>query len=293
MEIKMAEEETTTTESTDTTETTTESKQESNWYDSIDADTRGYWENKGWFKPGESTPEQVLLENAKAYRELEKFKGASEKDLLKLPKEGDTDAWSKVYERLGRPESADKYELPEVGAGQTLNEDAAKWYKETAFELGLNSNQAKAMFEKYAAFEGEIQKAAIEGAKAQFDEELLEVKKDWGHQYDERKELALRAAKTAGLTENDINLMGSAIGTGKAYNLLAKLGDTFSEDKRVDGESQAGFGMSPDAAKNKLTEFTAADIMKITTNKNSKEFKEWQRLNDIAYGVEVKTAVSS
>ena len=76
------------------------------WYESLGlADENiGVIQTKGW-------------ENADAlissYRELEKHIGADKNDFIKMPKVGDgeTPDYSEVFARLGRPETADGYEL--------------------------------------------------------------------------------------------------------------------------------------------------------------------------------------
>jgi hypothetical protein len=214
------------------------------WYDSLDEDTRGYLENKGWFKPNESKPEDVLLENIKAYRELEKFKGANEKDLLKLPKEGDEEGLNEFYKKLGRPDEPSGYEFKPL-EGQTPNEDMLAVMQDVMFKNGIPKEQGEALFSEYAKLEAQIAEQYAETINADQELQLHELKKEWGDQYNERKDLALRAAKMFGMESQDVDMMAAGWGTKKTYDMLSKMGDVLREDSRIDGDSTASFGMSP------------------------------------------------
>lgn len=281
------------TETTETTEVTTEAKDTptTNWWDDIDEDTRGYVENKAWYKDGKD-PKDVLLDSVKAYRELEKFRGANENELLKLPKEGDADGWAKVYDKLGRPESPDKYEFvaPE---GRELDTEAVGMFAKTAHELGLTKGQAEKVFDVYTQYETQMVEQQRESIKQQSEQEIHDLKKEWGAQYDERKNLALQAAKHFDIGETDVNYMEAALGLKKTYDILGRFGDALREDKRIDGGSVTTFGLTPAAAKNKLSEYSPSKLLEIAGNTNSAEYKEWQRLNDIAYGTDELRSTNS
>jgi hypothetical protein len=77
----------------------------------------------------------------KSHLELTKMLG----DRVKVPGENATEEeLSKFYTKLGRPETADQYELTEytdLPEGFTLNEDEIKEYRDLAFKLGLNNKQ--------------------------------------------------------------------------------------------------------------------------------------------------------
>ena len=255
-----------------------------NWWGDVDEDTRGYVENKAWYKEGKE-PKEVMLESVKAYRELEKFRGANENELLKLPKENDAEGWGKVYDKLGRPESAAAYEfkLPE---NREFNADAVTAFGDAAHSLGLSKGQAEKVFDVYTQYETKMIEEAHAAIKQQSDQEIHDLKKEWGAQYDERKNLALQAAKHFDVDATDVNMMEAALGIKKTYDILGRFGDALREDKRIDGGSVSGFGLTAAAAKNKLSEYTPSGLLEMAKNQNSAEYKTWQRLNDVAYGVE-------
>jgi len=76
--------------------------------------------------------------------ERDKFAGGA----VAIPKDDDADAWDKVFSRLGRPESSDKYELAvpaDLPETVPYDEDMAKGFKDQAHELGLTQKQASSL----------------------------------------------------------------------------------------------------------------------------------------------------
>ena len=107
------------------------------WYSTVNQENHGYIENKGW-----KGPDDML----NSYMGLEKMRGVPEDQILKIPLAEDADGMNEMYNRLGRPETADGYELGlEEG-------DYSKWYTETVHGLGLNNEQAKGLQSGYVAF---------------------------------------------------------------------------------------------------------------------------------------------
>ena len=260
------------------------SNQAATWFDSFEPTERGFIENKGWGNK-DAKPEEVLKNTLKSYQELEKFRGASPEELIKLPKADDAEGWKKVYQRLGQPESPDKYSEFQMPEGRQANPDLVKSFREIAHGAGLNDAQQKAIAEGYAGLEAKMVAAANEARKAEFDTEMMNLKGEWKGQFDERKELAKRAGQSLGLAEGEIDLLSEAWGAAKAYKFLAKIGDATQEGGRVTGDTKKDFGISPDAAKQKLEEITARpDFFNILKNQNSAEYREYQRYNYIANG---------
>src|SRR5512138_734393 len=69
------------------------------WYDGLDGETIGHWDNKGWKK---DDPKALATELTKAWKGLEKHFGAPADQILRLPKDAADDAgWSAVRQGLG------------------------------------------------------------------------------------------------------------------------------------------------------------------------------------------------
>jgi len=121
---------------------------------------------------------------AKQAYELDKFAGKA----IAMP--GDdaaADDWDKFWSRLGRPESAEQYDLkvPE-NLPETLpyDEDLAKGFKSKAHELGLTQKQAAALHDFVAEYQVEnVSKLTDQlGSSLQNDIDAANeaIRKEWG-----------------------------------------------------------------------------------------------------------------
>ena len=100
-------------------------------------------------------------------------------DKVVVPNNNSTDdQWNEVYDKLGRPESADKYQLDVKSDVVPFDESAIKSFTENAHKLGLNNKQAQGILEYYKnSMEGSAQQAKIdtETAQANAEQELRKV----------------------------------------------------------------------------------------------------------------------
>ena len=72
------------------------------------------------------------------------------KDKVAVPNKNSTDdQWNEVYDKLGRPESADKYSLNAKSDVVPIDDNAIKQFAENAHQLGLNNKQAQGILEFY------------------------------------------------------------------------------------------------------------------------------------------------
>ena len=97
---------------------------------------------------------------AKSYINATKMIG---QDKLVIPNNNSTDdQWNEVYSKLGRPESADKYELDSKSETVPMEESAIKSFAEQSHKLGLNNKQAQGILEFYKNnMEGTAQQSKI------------------------------------------------------------------------------------------------------------------------------------
>ena len=71
--------------------------------------------------------------------------------------------WNEVYDKLGRPESAEKYSLDAKSEVVNLDEAAIKSFAEQSHKLGLNNKQAQGILEFYKNnMEGTAQQEKID-----------------------------------------------------------------------------------------------------------------------------------
>ena len=219
------------------TPSTTETKQEvqsttttSTWKDSISEQYRN--------DPNiEKFTEADAL--AKSYINAVKMIG---QDKLVIPTNNSTEeAWNEVYDKLGRPESAEKYSLDAKSEVVNLDEAAIKSFAEQSHKLGLNNKQAQGILEFYKNnMEGVAQqeKIDIETAHAQAQQQL---RQEWGRDYDGK----IKQAKALAQANIDVNFLESQLKDGskvgdhpEAIKGFAKIASMMQEDKIVSTESE-------------------------------------------------------
>ena len=202
-------------------------------------------------------PIQSVENLAKAYVNASSMIG---RDKIPLPGEhSSAEDWGEVYDRLGRPESADAYALE---AGEEPDENLLGWFKNTAHEIGLNNTQAQQLMVAYNELaSGQEEEAPdLEGIRAQVTADL---RKEYGNAYDDRMSLANGMLSKLGneeLTEiqlSDGTLLGdhpefikSMVGIGEYIR------DKVSEDDFA-GFEKSNTAMTPSEAQDKLREIEA------------------------------------
>ena len=168
-------------------------------------------------------------------------------DKVAVPNNNSTDdQWNEVYDKLGRPESADKYKLETESETAPLDEGAIKSFAENAHQLGLNNKQAQGILEFYKnSMESSAQQTKIdtETSQAQAEQEL---RKEWGRSYDDNIKRAAQVAKAnmnseiLDLTLSDGRRLGDHPEIIKGFANIANL---MSEDKMIGtGEDNATSG---------------------------------------------------
>lgn len=151
--------------------------------------------------------------------------------LKELPGAEDKDAWNAVYAKLGRPDTAEGYELP-VPEGDTG--EFAKTSSSWMHEAGLNKSQAQALagkWNEHVAAQNAAQQAAIQ---KQSEMDMASVKQEWGANFEANKAIVSRAINEFAPPEfvemlSKSGLINSPIIT----NMFLKIGNAIGEDKSV------------------------------------------------------------
>ncbi|PLR52416.1 hypothetical protein [Chimaeribacter arupi] len=156
---------------------------------------------------------------------------APEPFLAALPEEGDADGWNALYAKLGRPESAEGYELPlpEGDAGEF-----AKTTAEWMHQAGLNKQQAQALATQWNAHQAQQAEAQQAALQKQVETDLSTIKQEWGAQFDENKALMSKAVSTFAPPEFIEMLDKSGlINSPVIAKMFLKIGAAINEDKSV------------------------------------------------------------
>jgi hypothetical protein len=246
------------------------------WTTGLPDAARGFVQTKGWKSPAD------LLGS---YQNLEKLMGADKAGRgVVLPKEDAApEDWAAFYNRLGRPESPDGYKLPvPEGDAGTFVKDAAQWFH----EAGLTPKQAETLAAKYAEWTGNVTGNTDAAYEQQSALDVVDLKKAWGKEYDAQTELARRAIREAGLTQEEAQMIERTLGLGKAVRVFASLGKQFAESPMRGGEGagRGSFGQTPEAARARIS---ALKGDKAWTQRylggDADARSEFERLHRIAY----------
>ena len=177
---------------------------------------------------------------AKSYINATKMIG---QDKVAVPTNNSTEeAWSEVYDKLGRPESAKKYSLDAKSKVVSLDDNAVKQFAETSHKLGLNNKQAQGLLEFYKTnMEGTAQQAKIDTETAQAQAEQT-LRSEWGREFDTKVKQAGSLAKANIKPEVlDMTLSnGTRLGDHpEIIKGFAKIAGMMAEDKIVSTESES------------------------------------------------------
>lgn len=197
----------------------------------------------------------------KQVKELEQFVGMDKIPLPTPPKEGATpeeiekynNQMGFVYGKLGRPESADKYDIKaEFPTEAPLSDEAMGIIKNAAFKEGMSNKQLNAVVSEYGKFlQGEVKKYNDEKIQAA-EAAVTAIKQKWGSGFDERVAIAQKAFVGLVNTDNLKKLFGGdKLGNDPEmleffYNLGTKLGEGAL------GGSPVALTMTPEAVKHKI-----------------------------------------
>lgn len=203
---------------------------------------------------------------ADAYTNQSKLLGADKARIALMPKDdNDKAGWDAFYKTQGRPETADKYALPEKRPDGSAYSDGDKAFQKSVLPIlhqaGLTQRQISAITPQWDTLVAGMTKAhddaLIAGQKTAADG----LRTEWGGEYDAKVGLAIDAIKhySAELKLGDAvvkELDGTTIGNNPALaKMLSYMGAQLKEDGLL-GKHAGGMGdgLSVDAAKTQIAE---------------------------------------
>lgn len=196
-----------------------------NWKDSLPEDLRAE-------KALESINDISGL--AKSYIHAQKLVGA---DKIPVPNKHATDEdWQAVYNKLGRPDSPDKYEF---NLGETtVDQNAMKAFKEAAHRNGLLPKQAEGIIKFYDEMTNNMLTDLNTKAEQGRMNAEQELKKEWGAAYNQKLQ-AVQAASQKYLSSDFAHLTlsdGTKIGDHPAFvKAFAAIASDLGEDQVISG----------------------------------------------------------
>ena len=165
------------------------------------------------------------------------------KDKVAVSNQNSTEEqWNEVFDKLGRPASADKYTLDVKSDVIPLNEGDVKQFAENAHKLGLSNKQAQGVLEFYKNnMEGQAHQSKVDTETSQVQAEQ-ELRKEWGRDFEVNVKRAGALAK-ANMNPDILDLeLKNGMRVGDHPELIkgfAKIASMMSEDKIVSPESDS------------------------------------------------------
>ena len=148
-----------------------------------------------------------------------------------------------IYEKLGlaAPEKAEDYGFTAMeGVDPEFAQTAQGWMH----ELGVPPKMATALAEKWNAFANAQREGLLREASEETAAELGRLQGEWGARYDERVEIARRAVRQFGFSEEQLAAMETSLGAGDLYRKFYDIGMRLNEGAFIEG-----FAVSPEAAR--------------------------------------------
>jgi len=176
---------------------------------------------------------------AKSYINATKMIG---QDKVAVPNKNSTeDQWNEVYDKLGRPESADKYSLNVKSDVVPIDEGSIKQFADNAHKLGLNQKQAEGILDFYKTnMEGMAQQSKVDTETAQA-QSAQELRQEWGREFDTNVKKAGALAK-ANMNPEILDMeLKNGMRVGDHPEIIkgfAKIAGMMSEDNMVTTESE-------------------------------------------------------
>lgn len=185
---------------------------------------------------------------ARSYVNAQKLIGADKIPMPVNPSDEDLD---RIYNRLGRPETPDGYQLN--ADGNIVTEELVKDFADFSHKLRLTPEQASSIMDYYRSSVEQTNAGSVEQAEEfrKTTEEAL--KSEWGRAYDQKLNQAVNAAKEFSNPEIfDLQLSdGSRLGDNpefiKTFAKIAEFRQTVTSEDTISENAQSNV-MTPKQA---------------------------------------------
>lgn len=193
------------------------------WTTSIPEDIRPLVQAKGW-----KSPADVVT----SYREAEKLLGAN-----RLPSPQPTwkdEDWGKLFGAIGRPETPDKYGLPDVklpDGAPTIDENILKEVRAEFHGLGLTDKQFKGVMARYLNTLGKSHEALTQERNNQVAQAEQALKAEWKDGYQANLDIAKSVIRKFATPEDATRLAETGWGNDpQMIRMLHNIGKGMLED---------------------------------------------------------------
>lgn len=198
-----------------------------------------------------------------SYRNLEQHMGLPPDRLLKLPGEKATaEDWAGVWDRLGRPKDPNGYQipLPEGDKG-----DFAKAMAPIFHEAGLTQAQVKVLAERANKMTADRIAAETAEAKTKHENEVKELRTEWGDLYDKNAEIVDKAGAAFGVTAEQVKAIGQVLGPKATMKFFFDIGTKIAVEGQFVGGAAAGSFSQPGG--DRTPEMARAEIKQLMNDR--------------------------
>ena len=231
------------------------------WYQGAgaDAETVGFWDNKGWSKDG---PDKIAIEATKRARQLESHYGVPAEQLLKLPRaDAGPEAWRSVHERLGAPKEAKDYDFGD--AAKDLDETFVTTMRDALHKAGMPKDAAAELMRSTAKWFNDTEAAETTAKQAQLQTERSDLAKDWGRDFEFNRLTAMQGVRRAVGNGEDaqkiIDGMAQTMGYKATMEFWRKIGEATTEATFVGAGQGGGMVTTVNGAKSELERLRTDD----------------------------------
>jgi hypothetical protein len=197
------------------------------WHDGVDAEVKGFWQNKGL--PIDD-PKAFGIKLTELYKGAEKFIGVPPDQVVKIPKaDAPPEDIRAYYERLGAPREAKDYDLSAI-----KDQAIADTLRASLHQSGVPKDAAAAVAKSVAtALESQASRQSTE-TTAKIEEAKARLKESWGQNFEYNRLKAMDGARRLGMTPETVAAMEGLVGYDGVMETLRKIGVGTSEATFID-----------------------------------------------------------
>ena len=192
-------------------------------------------------------------------------------DLMRTPNPEDSDSLNTFYDRMGRPEAADNYSIPELKDNEGaviegLDHSMSEAFKAVAHKTGLSQKQYNEVVEGMTIMNIAEAKAHLDNVKVQQEA----IATEWGAAEEQNYNILKNFARKTDAPEGLIKALDDKqVDAATAKWMLTAANATMgSKDRAIDDTTAHETAMTPSEANNKYME-----IM------NNKEHPYWNKMD--------------
>lgn len=188
---------------------------------------------------------------AKSYINAQKLLGA---DKIPVPSQHATDEdWQNVFNKLGLPESVDKYEV-KFGDQATLDKKFVDEFKALAHKSGILPKQAQKLADWFTQSNLSAEQEIVKARNEQVTKEVNELKTEWGKAFDDKIRYANNAlAKFADAPTLEYLGKTGLSNDVRLVKLLSAMGEQLFKEGKIPDAQSSGSRLSPADARKAAT----------------------------------------